>query len=67
MSNFPGYAFERQVVTGVVGLFLISLGYGVINPIQSVFVADQFRPGQEQFMVNSFSWYFRSFAGLLAY
>ena len=38
------------------GIFLTASGYGMINPIQSVFVADQFKAGQEPAMVRSFAW-----------
>ena len=41
-----------------VGLGLVAVGYGVVNPLQSVLVADQFSEGGEADLVRSFSAYY---------
>lgn len=55
-----GGAHRKALTLGsaFAGLFLTALGYGVINPLQSVFLADQFRPGQEASLSRSFSHYY---------
>ena len=47
-----------KLTTAFAGLALTAIGYGAINPVQSVLLADQFGPGEETAMIRSFSYFY---------
>mmetsp|Transcript_1611 Transcript_1611/g.5691 ORF Transcript_1611/g.5691 Transcript_1611/m.5691 type:complete len:531 (-) Transcript_1611:47-1639(-) len=53
-----GLPHTLSVTLAVLGLSLTAFGYGMINPIQSIFVGDQFGPSQAKHKIAAFSWYY---------
>lgn len=53
-----GLNHTLSVMLAVLGLSLTAFGYGLINPIQSIFVGDQFGPSQTKQKIAAFSWYY---------
>lgn len=60
LSEVTGFAeiSTLKYTSSFVGIALVVMSYGTVDPIFPIFIADQFPPGMEKEMSASFSWYY---------